>query len=319
MPSSRVRVLNLLDGLKEHDIESEVIKYPSGFLDKIRLFKRCKEFDAVYLQKRLLAPVDVLLLRCNSAFLVFDFDDAIYCRHESTQIDKNANRYQKFKSIDSRADLIIAGNNVLKKVASEFNDNIEIIPSAVFVKDIPKKNYSFQSEKLIIGWVGSSVNLSYLKLLAPVLRRLTKKYPIQLRIICDVRLDIDGVDVKFIPWSIDTQDMEIAKFDIGIMPLADSLYASGKCGYKALQYMAAAVPAVVSDVGVNIDIVQHGSLGEVAKTVDDFYPALEKLLLSAADRKLKGEASRLEVIENYSIKAVSCSLATILKKNLTYI
>ena len=315
-PSSRIRVCNLLDGLKKYDIESEVVKFPRGLLNKIRLFWRCKNFDAVYLQKRLLKSRDVFLLRRSAAYLIFDFDDAIYCDHESTEIDKTSNLYQKFKSIASSADLIVCGNNVLKEAASEFNDNVEIVPSAVFVKDIPQKSYTSQNKKVIIGWVGSSFNLQYLHLLSSVLKKLSEKYDIQLRIICDKGLEMDGVDVKFAPWNIEIQDREIAEFDIGIMPLDNSLHANGKCAYKALQYMAAAVPAVVSDVGINSDIVQHGKLGYAAKDTDDFYQALEQLIVSPEERKHKGKQSRHEVVEHYSIEAVSHLLATVLRKNI---
>jgi len=277
---------------------------------------RCRRFNAVYLQKRLLKSRDVFLLRRSAAYLIFDFDDAIYCEHNSTAIDKSSNLYKKFKSITSRADLIIAGNKILKNTASEFNDNIEVIPSAVFVKDIPQKNYSSQNKRVIIGWVGSSFNLQYLDLLSPVLEKISEKHDIELRIICDKGVDMDGVDVTFTPWSIETQDREIANFDIGVMPLDHSLHANAKCGYKALQYMAAAVPAVVSDVGINSEIVQQGKLGGVAKDIGDFYAALEQLIVSPEERRRRGEASRLAVSERYSVEAVSRMLASILRKNI---
>lgn len=315
-PSSRIRIRNLLDGLKKYGIESEVEKFPTGLPSKLLLFRRCKDYDAIYLQKRLLKPRDVFLLRRHSAYLIFDFDDAIYCEHDSTEIDKTSNQYSKFKSIASKADLIVAGNSVLKKAASELNDNIEVIPSAVCVANVPQKRHSRQNNKVIIGWVGSSMNLRHLDLLSPVLKSLSEKYAIQLHIICDKELEMDGVNVKFVPWSMNTQEREIANFDIGIMPLDDSPHAEGKCGYKALQYMAAAVPAVVSNVGINSEIVQHGQLGCVANDIEDFYHALEQLIVSPEERKKKGEKSRLEVVEKYSIEAVSCLLAAVLKKNI---
>jgi glycosyltransferase involved in cell wall biosynthesis len=306
-----------LDGLKEHGIESEVVKFPTGLANKLRLFRRCKKFDAVYLQKRLLKPRDVFLLRRSTAYLIFDFDDAIYCNHESTKIDTASHLYNKFKSIVTKADLIIAGNKILKETASALNNNIEIVPSAVLVKNIPRKDYSSQSNKVIIGWVGSSFNLQYLNLLSPILKKLSEKHDIELRIICDEGVEMEGVDVKFVPWDINTQEKEITNFDIGVMPLDDSLHSRGKCGYKALQYMAAAVPAVVSDTGINSEIVQHGRLGYATNEIEGFYHALEQLIISPKQRKDKGKASRLHVAEQYSIERISQSLATILKKNLS--
>ncbi|MDX1813028.1 MAG: glycosyltransferase family 4 protein, partial [Gammaproteobacteria bacterium] len=202
-------------------------------------------------------------------------------------------------------------------VADELNSNVEILPSAVFVRDVPVKDYSIENEKIVIGWVGGKINLPYLQLMQPVLKKLSESYPIELCIVCDEGLEMDGVDVRFVPWTLEGQDTEIAKFDIGIMPLADSLHASGKCAYKALQYMAAAVPAVVSDVGVNRDVLQNGQLGGVAETVDDFYAELEQLIKDPDKRKEMGLASRKLVEAQYSIEAVAAQLAQILKARIS--
>jgi hypothetical protein len=44
---------------------------------------------------------------------------------------------------------------------------------------------------------------------------------------------------------------------VGIMPLPDTPSARGKCGCKALQYMALGRPAVVSPLGINREIVRR--------------------------------------------------------------
>ena len=56
--------------------------------------------------------------------------------------------------------------------------------------------------------------------------------------------EIPGVMVECIPWSEETEVSNIQRFDIGIMPLLDSPWERGKCGYKLIQYMAAARPVV---------------------------------------------------------------------------
>lgn len=66
--------------------------------------------------------------------------------------------------------------------------------------------------------------------------------------------------MEVLPWTEATETQLIQKFDIGIMPLSDSLWERGKCGYKLIQYMACGVLVVASAVGVNKQIIQHGEM-----------------------------------------------------------
>jgi hypothetical protein len=95
-------------------------------------------------------------MRRFSRKLVFDFDDAIYYRHDAEEVLESATRHQKFNFLVKRVDLVIAGNKVLSDYSGQFNKNIEIIPSAVETRNIPVKDYGLASEKIIIGWVGGA-------------------------------------------------------------------------------------------------------------------------------------------------------------------
>ncbi|MGZ9928063.1 glycosyltransferase, partial [Escherichia coli] len=62
---------------------------------------------------------------------------------------------------------------------------------------------------------------------------------------------------------------------MGLMPLPETEWALGKCGFKAIQYMALGIPAVVSGIGANKVIVPNGQAGYLCTTQDDWYTALK--------------------------------------------
>ena len=64
------------------------------------------------------------------------------------------------------------------------------------------------------------------------------------------------------------------------MPLTDDAWSRGKCAFKLLQYMAAALPCVASPVGANTEAVLDGINGFHATDVDEWERSLEKLILS---------------------------------------
>ena len=57
------------------------------------------------------------------------------------------------------------------------------------------------------------------------------------------------------------------EIDIGVMPLTDDQWSRGKCGFKGLQYMAMESATIMSPVGVNKQIINHGENGYLASRV----------------------------------------------------
>ena len=67
--------------------------------------------------------------------------------------------------------------------------------------------------------------------------------------------------------------------------------------------MACGVPVVLSDVGVNREIIQNGGNGFLAGNDNDWLFILEKLITDASLRKIIGEKGNATVIEKYSVAA----------------
>ncbi|MEW5805075.1 MAG: glycosyltransferase family 4 protein, partial [bacterium] len=295
-------------------IDPVAVRYPKTIPEKVKIFRQLGHFDIVYLQKKLLTPLEARLFRQYAKQLVFDFDDAIYYHDDRHAHAESRTRSLKFQYLVRSVDLVVAGNRILADYAGQFNQNVTVVPSAVETRHIPQKccqNDAGTSNPatVIIGWVGGKGNLHHLEMLSPVFQALARIHGIQVIVVCDAGIDIPGVTVRHIPWTLEIQDQEVARFDIGVMPLPDNKWTQGKCGYKILQYMAASVPAVCSDVGSNRDIVEHGREGFVVSSPDEFYQALNTLVTDAGLRREMGANARRKVEEHFSIPAVGKKLA----------
>lgn len=312
-PSNRVRVLDLLPTLEKTGIHCTVTPYPHGIIEKIRWSLRLRNYDVVLLQKKLLSGFAATLFKLLSRKIVFDFDDATHLRHDAENAKSNKRISAKTVTSIQMADVVISGNRVLRQFAEKFNSNVSIIPSCVDVDKYPLKDYTKQqTDRIIIGWIGSTANLHHLILVSDVLRNLSRKYNIVLHVISGASVNIPGVVVHFIPWHLETQGNEIAKFDIGIMPLEHSNYSAGKCGYKALQCMAAGMPVVVSNVGGNADVISHGIDGLLANTLVEFEQHLGTLIRNPELRASIGSHAREKVRKLYSVEVGGNALAKIL-------
>jgi len=134
---------------------------------------------------------------------------------------------------------------------------------------------------------------------------------VQLKIISNQFIEIPGVRVIKQKWQLDEESEQLRSIDIGIMPLADTLWARGKCGYKILQYFGAAIPAVASPVGINNDFIRHMHNGMLASTPIEWKNALQTLILNPALRKRIGLAGREEV-HKYSLESYTAEYAKLL-------
>ena len=103
--------------------------------------------------------------------------------------------------------------------------------------------------------------------------------------------------------------MDLMKFDIGIMPLTNDEWGRGKSGNKAIYYMGLGLPAVVSPVGVNVDLVTHGETGMLASSLSDWVGSIRELILKPKLRYTIGRKARQRVLEGYSQKIAAEKLS----------
>jgi glycosyltransferase involved in cell wall biosynthesis len=239
--------------------------------------------------------------------MIIDFDDSIWLKDVS---EGNRNlaflkRPSKTSEIVSLCDAVIVGNQYLADYAGRYNSNVHVIPTTIDTDYYLPTSKVNGSEKVCIGWTGSSTTLKHFSLAVPVLKKLREKYGERLtfRLISDEKFTGDLPGLENISWSKDTEVEDLAAIDIGIMPLPDDDWSRGKCGFKGLQYMALAKPAVLSPVGVNNDIIEHGVNGFLADTPSEWETILSTLIENPDLRRKTGENGRNTIVERFSYQS----------------
>lgn len=289
-----------------------------GVINRHLLLLKIHQFDKVFIHREaaMIGPAyfEWLITKVFRKKIIFDFDDAIWLKDVS---DANENlSWLKFpnktKSIIKYASFVIAGNKHLANFALQFNKNVTVIPTTIdtsYHQPLTKKS----TNKIKIGWTGSSTTNKHFELLKKVLATITSKFPpIEIIMISNVAVYNNEFDIKFIKWNQQTEIEDLSQIDIGIMPLPNDEWAKGKCGFKGLQYMALEIPTIMSPVGVNAEIIQDGENGFLASSEQEWITKLELLILSEELRKKLGKAGRQTIVERYSIDANKDKYLTLL-------
>lgn len=240
--------------------------------------------------------------------IIYDFDDAIFLSNTSetnTYIERLKNP-DKISSIISMSSAVIAGNRYLYDFAVKYNKNVFIIPSSIDTdKYTPVADRGEGANKdIVIGWVGSITTRKFVYGIEDALSELEKKYDnIIFKIIGGGFYSKKVKKVFNIEWSLETEKEYLKTFDIGIMPMSDDAWTRGKCGFKAILYMASGIPTVCSPVGANAEIVQDGVNGFWATTKEEWVDKLSRLIEDKDLRLKMGARARVTAETKYSVKA----------------
>lgn len=284
----------------------------TGFTKRLFMLFKALPYDFVFIHREaaFLGPpvVEWILAKILRKKIIYDFDDAIWLTDQLYEppILKIIRGRNKVKSICRWSYKVSCGNEYLCAYARQFNPHVVYNPTTIDTDNLhnPGLPKNETKKNITIGWTGSHSTVKYLKAVEPVLQALEKKYPhLDVLIIANQKPELALSTIKFLPWRKESETEDLARMDIGIMPLPDDEWTKGKCGFKALQYMAMKIPAVVSPVGVNVTVVEHGVTGFHAATHQEWLLHLEELINHEPLRKKMGEAGRQKVIDQYSVSS----------------
>lgn len=341
-PSSRYRVYQYLEYFKKEGIEVIVEPFfDDEYIDKIykkegvsflylfvRYFTRflkvltLTKIDRIYIEYELLSYFPAWLekwLKFRKIHYVVDYDDAIqhnYDQNKSFLIRTFLSN--KISTVISKAHTVITGSVYLTKFASKYNSSVLEIPTSVDISkyELHQKDTLKQEETFVIGWIGSpSTSVNVLKMLPAFEAFSSKKKSLLLLVGFDKLLlkNFEHLNVEVREWDEIHEVDWIKSFDVGIMPLEDTAFNRGKCGFKLIQYMAAGIPTISSPLPANINI-NRSRKNLFATTTAEWIAAFEEVYENKDYyKKIVGVENKQIVSKYYSTQSNSKKFVDIFK------
>ena len=250
------------------------------------------------------------VLRMIGVKYIVDYDDAIWHNYDSHR--SSFIRYalgDKLKKVIYHSNFFIGGNDYLCNYAKYSNAKcIAQIPTV-----LSKARYdevfidSVKESVFTIVWIGSPSTSRYISGINSALNEISKVFAVNIKLIgFDEALSKSLVfPHTVVKWDSKTEITEMASSHLGIMPLPDTPFEKGKCGFKLIQYMAVGLPVIASPVGVNNEIVNDHVNGFKCSTNDQWYEKIKFLILNENLRVEMGKVNRQVFVEKYSLESVA--------------
>lgn len=190
------------------------------------------------------------------------------------------------------ADLVTVSTEPLAELMRQYNSNVVVLPNHVdgALLDIVRP----QRTRVTVGWAGGDSHLRDFAMIASVLRRFLVRNP-------DV--DFHNIGTSYLRpfrlrgrdtgWSADIFDYYRAiDFDVGIAPLADTVFNRSKSGIKAIEYQALGIPVVASDTPAYRGVVLDGVTGYLVRHEHEWDRRLRELVRDIDMRAEMGAKAR---------------------------
>jgi glycosyltransferase involved in cell wall biosynthesis len=327
--STRYRLLAYLPALERHGFRVTFHPFfPSGVLDSIygpgnrlrrayyvlrgtierSIYLRSREFALLFIHRELFPLGRSFLLsrlKKREVGIVYDYDDALFLpQRRGRWLLEKLEDPDGTRQLIAASDTVIAGNAFLLEYAKRYNPRAILIPTAIETAKIRARAFDAEHGRCVVGWIGSHTTEKYVHGLVPVLEKLSANASFSVKIVgARQEVSIGGVEVVQLPWELNRETEDFQSCDIGVYPLWNDEWAKGKCGFKAIQFMAAGVPVVASSVGANSEIIRDGVDGFLASSEEEWYSKILLLLRDAGLRREMGLAGRRTVEERYSLGA----------------
>jgi glycosyltransferase involved in cell wall biosynthesis len=278
--------------------------------------------DVILIQREamIIGPpvIEWLATRLFKQPMVLDLDDATYVPYTSPTyggLTKALKFFRKTDQLITWSRVVICGNQTIADYVSGKGARSEIIPTVV---DTEKFKPAGPPDRTlpIVGWVGTHSTFPFLEVILPALAEVAKQSPFRLKIVGSGRavVNVPGVEVENLEWNLDREIEDFQSLDVGLYPLnADNNWATGKSGFKAIQYMSTGVPYVATPIGAAAQIGLENVTHLFARTPAEWTEKVAMLLQDPARRRDMGRAGRRHAVECYHLESQADKLASALR------
>ncbi len=221
------------------------------------------------------------------------------------------------KWLASAVDAVITSTPHLCQLASEYNDNVFLLPNYLDPElwdignlEIPLR-LGDTRDVVKIGYVGTATHNADLAIISDAMQRIKTEYGkrVEIEVIgafqrCldnplfgrAVALPKETMYPKFVEWLKYRVD-----WDIAVIPLDDDHFNQSKSHLKFLECSALGLASICSNVPTYSSIVDNNKNGLlVGNNTEDWYKAIKLLIDSPSRRNELSKAAYLDLVENYT-------------------
>jgi len=269
-------------------------------------------------------PKQIELAQALGQTIIVDLDDyhealtPANAAYDATDPEKNkvANR-DFYQQVIEAADMVTVSTPFLYDIYSQQRDNVYMIRNGVSITQFTRIKH--RSQKPVFGWTGATnYRNNDLEQLREWLPDFLEEHDLYFHHAghqdnTPSFAEVTGIATHRVMTSPLTPINDYAsgfKFDVGIVPLNDIPFNHAKSNIKGLEYMAAGIPFIASDLP-EYRVLHESGVGVLATTADEWREAASRFL-DYKTRKQAAGAGWATVSKDWSIEARAKEWNTVL-------
>jgi glycosyltransferase involved in cell wall biosynthesis len=227
-----------------------------------------------------------------------------------------APRVPRMAELSAACDAVVVGSAAQAESMSRYHRATHVITDAILENPFGAVAKPRDQGPLKLAWIGNVESLDGLVSIQEVLDAIPGMGDLELHLVTGTQTKarilgkrprnvwqfMEGQRVRcvFTRWDIDTHAREVARADIGIVPVATgSAFTLNKPAGRALLLMAAGLPVIATPIRAHREVIVPGETGFLPETPDDWRAALRALVASAHLRQTMGRSARDFALTSY--------------------
>lgn len=221
-------------------------------------------------------------------------------------LEANIQRRDLFFLNFKKSDLVTCTTKILQETLKKMNPNTEVLPNLIDL-DLYYK-LDCHKKEVRICWQGGSSHYEDLWMVHKSIKRILAKYPntkfiyfgdYQFR---GMFSDCNKNQIELVDWVHNNAyhyKLACLNIDIGLCPIVDNVFNRNKSSIKWMEYSAVGAATIASNIPPYSVTLESEKTGLLVND-DDWFDAIERLVLDAQLRKKLADQAYDEVVQNHS-------------------